>query len=228
MRAMILAAGRGARMGSMTENLPKPLLKIGEHYLIEYALFSLADHGVKDIVINVSYYAEQVKKALGDGARYDVRIHYSFEEEALETGGGIFQALPLFGDAPFIVLSSDVITDYPLKKLPAQPEGLAHLVLVDNPSYHPTGDFCLTDNIIHRGNADTFTFGNVGIYRPELFAHCQPGKFRLGTLLNEAISQQKVTGEHYQGLWHNLGTPEDLNNITVLPDIRQPVLASKI
>lgn len=210
MRGMILAAGRGVRMGALTENTPKPLLKVAGRYLIEYSILALTRIGVRDIVINICYHADQIKEALGDGSRYNANIHYSEEEEALETGGGIFQALPLLGDQPFIVLSSDVITDYPLEKLPQNPEQLAHLVLVDNPVFHPMGDFCLAGSQIYLAIQNQFTFGNIGIYRPELFADCHPGKFRLGDLLKEAVKNSQVTGEHYRGVWYNMGTPEDL------------------
>ncbi len=210
MRGMILAAGRGVRMGALTENTPKPLIKVSGRYLIEYSIDLLLSRGVRDIVINVSYHADQIKRALGDGSRYQARFYYSEEKEALETGGGIFQALPLLGDEPFIVLSSDIITDYPLQKLP-QPEKLAHLVLIDNPSFHPRGDFGLAETKIYCAeDHNPFTFANIGMYRKELFAHCNPGKFRLGDLLKEAVKNADVTGEHYQGVWHNVGTPEDL------------------
>ncbi len=211
MRGMILAAGRGVRMGALTEKTPKPLLKVAGKYLIEYSIASLIKRGVRDIVINICYHAEQIKNALGDGSRYGANFYYSEEKEALETGGGIFQALPLLGDQPFIVLSSDVITDYPLQHLSSDVSQLAHLILVDNPVYHPRGDFCLRDSTIYCAEQNEFTFANVGIYRPEIFANCQAGKFRLGDLLKEAVKKSQVTGEYYQGVWHNVGTPEDLS-----------------
>ena len=215
MRGMILAAGRGERMGALTEVLPKPLLKVAGHYLIEYPIMALAKIGVADIVINVSYRREQIIEALGDGARYGVTLHFSEETDALETGGGVLQALPLLGNEPFIVLSSDVITDYPLHLLPKNLDKLAHIVLVNNPHYHPTGDFGLVENKIYLDGEAKFTFGNVGVYHPDLFAHCKPGRFRLADLLKQAIAEQKVSGEYYQGVWHNLGTPEDLANACV-------------
>jgi MurNAc alpha-1-phosphate uridylyltransferase len=211
MRAMILAAGRGERMGHLTQDVPKPLLKVAGYYLIEYSLFALRKAGIHDVVINVCYHADQVKQALGDGGRYGVNIHYSEETTALETGGGIFQALPLLGREPFLVLSGDIITDYPLLNLPSEPKGLAHLVLIDNPAFHPGGDFCLAEQRIYYGSDATLTFANIGIYRPELFAHCEAGRFRLGDLLKTEIASQNVSGEHYTGLWHNVGTADDLN-----------------
>lgn len=210
MRAMILAAGRGERMGELTQHTPKPLLKVNGHYLIEYAIRQLQQAGICEIVINVSYLAEQIKTALGDGSQYNVAIAYSEEEERLETGGGIFQALPLLGEDPFIVISSDIITNYPLQQLPKDPKGLAHLVMVDNPSYHPQGDFGFQNEYLTMDTQPTFTFGNIGVYRPDLFSHCQPGHFRLGALLKPAIQQNKITGEYFSGLWYNVGSPQDL------------------
>ncbi len=207
---MILAAGRGVRMGALTEKTPKPLLKFADHYLIEYSIASLLHAGVRDIVINICYHAQQIRDALGDGSRYGARFFYSEEKEALETGGGIFQALPLLGNEPFIVLSADVVTDYPLQKLLDKPEKLAHLVLVDNPAFHPRGDFCLRDSVVYCAAQNEFTFANVGVYRRELFADCSPGKFHLGDLLKKAIRDSQVTGEHYRGVWKNVGTPEEL------------------
>lgn len=220
MRAMILAAGRGQRMGHLTSATPKPLLRVHDRYLIEYSIQALVNVGIKDIVINVAYLREQIKSALGDGARYGVRLHYSEEHEALETGGGIFQALPLLGQDPFIVLSCDVITEYPLQKLMQHPQKLAHLVLVDNPDFNPGGDFCLKDNVVLNEGEKRLTFSNVGIYHPDLFAHCQPGKFRLGDVLKKAAAEQQVTGEYYQGVWHNLGTPQQVADLNAVLDTR--------
>jgi MurNAc alpha-1-phosphate uridylyltransferase len=216
MRAMILAAGRGERMGELTSATPKPLLRILDTYLIEYTLANLVRAGIRDIVINISYQAEQIKTILGDGKRYGVNILYSEEEKRLETGGGIFQALPLLGNDPFLVVSSDIITDYDLTKLPRQPTGLAHLVLVDNPSFHPHGDFGLEDECITMQAKPKLTFGNIGLYRPELFAACQPGHFPLKQLLFPAIAAAKVTGEYYRGIWYNIGTPQELETVTTV------------
>lgn len=210
MRGMILAAGRGVRMGSLTDETPKPLLQVGKRYLIEYSIAALVRAGIQEIVINVSYYREQIKAALGDGARYGVTIHYSIEEERLETGGGILQALPLLGETPFIVLSSDVISEYALENLPQQPQSLAHLVLVNNPVFHRQGDFCLDGQRVYCGGSPTFTFANIGVYRRELFVDCKPGYFRLGAVLSQAIACQQVTGEYFAGQWYNIGTPEQL------------------
>jgi MurNAc alpha-1-phosphate uridylyltransferase len=213
MRAMILAAGRGRRMAHLTNEVPKPLLRVKNHYLIEYSIYSLAKIGVKEIIINVAYLREQIKSALGDGSRYGVTLHYSEELEALETGGGIFKALPLLGEDPFIVVSCDIISEYPLQNLIKNLNHLAHIVLVDNPDFHPQGDFCLQGKNVLCEGEKKLTFANIGIYHPELFTQCQPGKFRLGDLLKEAVRNKQVTGEHYSGVWHNLGTPEQLQAI---------------
>lgn len=210
MHAMILAAGRGERMGELTRNVPKPLLRVGDHYLIEYSIFSLQKIGVKKIVINICYHGDQIQHALGDGKRYGVEIVYSVEKQALETGGGIFQALPLLGSDPFIVISSDIITSFPLQKLPTAPQGLAHLVLVDNLVFHPHGDFCLSGQRVFMQDDNEFTFGNIGVYRPELFAGCEAGYFRLGDILKKHAKENKITGEYFSGFWRNVGTPDQL------------------
>lgn len=214
MRAMILAAGRGERMRELTHATPKPLLRVGDRYLIEYSLEALARAGIQEVVINVCYLAAQIVSAIGDGERYGLRIQYSHEDVALETGGGIYQALPLLGNDPFLVLSCDVITGFDLKQLPTSPAGMAHLVLVDNPDFHPHGDFCLLGQRVCLGKESTLTFANIGIYRPEMFAHAKPGKFKLGELLKYYIAEQQVSGEYYQGLWHNIGTPTDIKKYT--------------
>lgn len=213
MRAMILAAGRGERMGELTQKTPKPLLRAGGHYLIEYVIANVKRAGIKEIVINVSYLGEQIKAALGDGERYGVHIVYSQEKERLEVGGGIFNALPLLGDSPFIVISGDVITDYPLVHLPREPKGLAHLVLVDNPPFHQQGDFGLRDGLADLNATPKFNFGNIGMYRQEAFADCKPGHFKWRDVMFPFIEKGKVTGEYYQGAWYNVGTAQDLESL---------------
>lgn len=212
MRAMILAAGKGERMGTLTEQLPKPLLKIGDSYLIEHAIQALIKAGIKEIVINVSYRKEQILSALGNGSRYGVKLTYSIEEERLETGGGIVKALPLLGKDPFLVLSGDIITDYPLAELFNKPLRLAHLVMVENPSFKPEGDYCLNANqeIEMDCSGKTYTFANIGLYRPELFLDHQPVYSRLADIWQKALRQKQITGECYSGLWHNVGTVQEL------------------
>lgn len=210
MRAMILAAGRGERMGELTRSTPKPLLKINDRFLIEYSIRQLAAVGITEIVINVCYFATKMKEVLKSGRQYGVNLIYSEESEALETGGGIVNALPLLGDQSFIVLSADVVTNYPLERLLNKKISLAHLVMVDNPYYHQNGDFSFNDQHLIFPQGKTYTFGNIGLYHPDLFLGYQSKKFRLGDLLRSAIQQKKVTGEYYQGFWHNVGTEQDL------------------
>lgn len=212
MRAMILAAGRGERMKALTDKTPKPLLRVGDRYLIEFAIENLKRAGVHEIVVNISWHANAIKSALGDGKQYGVTLVYSEESQRLETGGGITKALPLLGDEPFIVVSADIITDYPLKKLTQQPLGLAHLVLVDNPPFHPHGDFGLNGKQVDVLSAPAYTFANIGVYRPELFDGCAVEVFPLSKLLFPAIRKHQITGEYYKGVWYNVGTPEDLQS----------------
>ena len=210
MRAMILAAGRGERMGKLTAETPKPLLRARGNYLIAHVIQHLRQAGISDIVINVAYRGAQIQQALGNGDQYGVHIEYSIELERLETGGGIFQALPLLGVEPFLVVSSDVVTDFPLDTLPLQPAGLAHLVLVQNPDFHPQGDFGVRNGYVDMDAKPAHTFANVGVYRPELFASCVSGHFPLNKILFPAIRAARVTGEVYQGRWFNIGTSEQL------------------
>jgi MurNAc alpha-1-phosphate uridylyltransferase len=210
MRAMILAAGRGERMGDLTAETPKPLLRVGNYYLIEYVIQKLKNAGITDIVINVSYHGEQIKQKIGNGDRYGVYIEYSAEAERLETGGGILNALPLLGSDPFLVVSSDVMTDFPIASLPQQPHKLVHMVLVPNPEFHPRGDFGLKDWFVDMDAKPAHTNANIGIYRPEFFEACSPGFFPLRQILFPAIRAGQVTGECYRGLWYNIGTTKEL------------------
>ncbi|MEJ2060650.1 MAG: nucleotidyltransferase family protein [Gammaproteobacteria bacterium] len=217
MRAMILAAGRGERMRPLTDTTPKPLLKAGGRCLIEYHLERLAAAGLCEIVINTAHLGAQISDYLGDGGRYGVHISYSYEgETALETGGGIYRALPLLGNAPFLVVNGDIHTDYPLPPPRLAPDDLAHLVLVDNPPQHPQGDFALRDGRVLETGQALLTFSGIGIYRPELFAACRPGTFPLAPLLRGAMQAGRVSGEHFRGAWMDIGTPERLERLDAL------------
>ncbi|WJW75916.1 nucleotidyltransferase family protein [Thiohalobacter sp. IOR34] len=211
MKAMILAAGRGERMRPLTDRVPKPLLRAGGKALIEYHLEALAAAGVRELVVNHAHLGWQIEQALGEGGRWGLKIHYSPEPEgALETGGGIFRALRagLLGEAPFLVVNGDVWSDYPLSRLPVEPQGLVHLVLVDNPPQHPAGDFALdAGGRVRETGAACLTFSGIGVYRPELFDDCSPGRFPLAPLLRRAMAAGRVSGEHYRGLWMDVGTP---------------------
>ncbi|HCU54534.1 MAG TPA: mannose-1-phosphate guanylyltransferase [Gammaproteobacteria bacterium] len=211
MKAMILAAGRGERMRPLTDHTPKPLLQAGGKALIEHLIEALAAAGFRELVINHAHLGERIEAALGDGGRYGVQIAWSREVEgALETGGGIHRALPLLGDAPFLAINGDIWTDYPFARLHRAPDRLAHLVLIDNPPHHPQGDFTLQNGLVRPEGGPRLTFSGIGLYRPELFQGCQPGKFPLAPLLRAAMHQDAVSGEHYQGNWMDVGTPERL------------------
>lgn len=212
--AMILAAGRGERMRPLSDSVPKPLLEAGGKPLIVHLIERLARAGIRDLVINHSHLGEQVERYLGDGSRYGVRIAYSHEAGGgLETGGGIFKALPLINTDPFLVVNGDIWTDYPFERLPARPAGVAHLVLVDNPSQHPRGDFALRDGRVHAEGEPRLTFSGIGLYARALFAHCQPGKFPLAPMLRAAMAQGQVSGERYAGDWRDIGTPQRLEEL---------------
>ncbi|QKT04367.1 nucleotidyltransferase family protein [Ectothiorhodospiraceae bacterium 2226] len=214
MRAMILAAGRGERMRPLTDHTPKPLLEVGGRPLIEYHILALARAGMCDIVVNHAHLGARIVERLGDGARYGVTLRYSPEPEgALETGGGIHRALPMLGPDPFVVVNGDVWTDYPFERLPAAPDGLAHLVMVDNPPHHPGGDFVLDAGWLSAAGERRLTFSGIGVYRPALFAPCRPGAFPLAPLLRDAMRAHLVSGEYHAGRWSDVGTPQRLEEL---------------
>jgi MurNAc alpha-1-phosphate uridylyltransferase len=210
--AMILAAGRGERMRPLTDRTPKPLLEVGGRPLIVWHIERLAAAGIRDLVVNHAHLGALIEAALGDGARWGVRIRYSAEGEgrALETGGGIFRALPLLGDRPFIVVNGDVWSDFDPAGLALPAHDLARLVLVDNPPHHPQGDFHLARDRLHADGEPRLTFAGIGAYSPELFAGCQPGAFPLAPLLREAMAAGRVGGLHHRGRWVDVGTPQRL------------------
>lgn len=223
---MLLAAGRGKRMGALTEHCPKPLLAVAGKPLIVHHIETLRAAGFSEIVINTGYLGEQIRAALGDGSGLGVAISYSIEpQEALETGGGIYQALPLLGNQPFCVINADVWCDYPRQRLRQHIlAGWAHLILVDNPPHHPQGDFALTRNGLLHGEAPNddggphhtladaprLTFSGISVLHPRLFSDAQPGRYSVVPLLRRAMAQGLVTGERYSGEWRDIGTPERL------------------
>lgn len=218
LRAMILAAGRGERMKPLTDACPKPLLQIAGKPLIEYHIERLAAAGFQHLVINTGWLGEQLPVALGDGSRWGVRIDYSHEGwPALETGGGLFNALPLLKHQPFLAVNGDVWTDWQPAdvRLPAtwRADTLAHLILVPNPPQHPRGDFGLANGFVS-GKADQqFTLSGIGYYHPDLFTGCSAGAFKLAPLLYAQADQGRVMGELYLGQWHDIGTPERLQQL---------------
>lgn len=218
MKAMILAAGKGERMRPLTLHTPKPLLPVAGVPLIEYHLRALVAAGFKEVVINHAWLGAQIEAHLGNGAGWGLSISYSPEGEPLETGGGIFKALPLLGNDPFVLVNGDVWTDYDFSRLPQKPTGLAHLVLVDNPGHHGKGDFCLQQERVSDGteSAATLTYSGIAVIDPALFDGCTAGAFKLAPLLREAMASGRVTGEHYRGHWVDVGTQERLAEIEQL------------
>ena len=209
---MILAAGRGERMRPLTDTTPKPLLRAGGKALIEYLIVSLAAGGFYELVINHAHLGDQLETYLGDGRRYGVSIAWSREPQgALETGGGIHRALPLLESDYFLVVNADIWTDYPFARLKRRFEGLAHLILVDNPAQHAHGDFVLRGATVSEEGTPRLTFSGIGVYHRDLFQSCVPGRFPLAPLLRTAMAAGKVYGEHYIGVWRDIGTVERLD-----------------
>lgn len=215
MKAMILAAGRGERMRPLTDSTAKPLLAVAGKPLIQHHIEALAAAGIRDIVINLAWQGAMLRAALGDGSRFGVSIAYSDEgDAALETGGGICNALPLLGEAPFLVLSGDIWTDYPLARAASSLSAgdVAHFVVVPNPEFHSRGDFGLRDGRMSAAG-ERYTYANVGVFSPEFFAGCKPVKFALAPLMYDWIGKQRVSGELYLGRWYNIGTPSQLADL---------------
>lgn len=213
MKAMILAAGRGERLRPLTEATPKPLIEVGGRPLVGWHLAGLAAAGVREVVINVSHLAEQIVAALGDGARYGLRIAYSREREPLETAGGIANARELLGPEPFLLVNGDIYCPFEFRNLLGKDlEGrLAHLVLIPNPPHHPGGDFTLEDGYIGNAPAPRYTYSGIAVMSPALVAGVPAGaRAPLAPLLRAAAEQERITGELYAGAWQDVGTLERL------------------
>jgi MurNAc alpha-1-phosphate uridylyltransferase len=217
MKAMVLAAGRGERLRPITDTMPKPLVPVAGKPLIVYHLEALLRAGIRDIVVNLSWLGEQLRQALGDGQRFGVRISYTDEGPvALETGGGIFNAIQHLGPDPFLVVNGDTFTDVDFGGLRSAAEDdvrsgfTARIVLVPNPPQHPGGDFGLEgDRVVDRDGA-RYTYSGIGVFAPGFFSGCQPGRFPLAPLLKRAISAGRLRGELFRGEWNDVGTPERL------------------
>jgi MurNAc alpha-1-phosphate uridylyltransferase len=208
---MVLAAGRGERMRPLTDRCPKPLLEVAGAPLVVHAIRRLAAAGINDLVVNHAWMGDRIEAALGDGTALGVRIAYSAEPPgALETGGGIYRALALLGDAPFAIVNGDVWCDYDLARLPHEPDGDAHLVMVDNPPWHPGGDFALAGDRVRADGAPRLTYAGIGVCRPALFDDRHPPRFPLAPLLRAAMTRDRVSGEHHRGEWCDVGTVERL------------------
>jgi len=211
MKAMLLAAGRGERMRPITDSLPKPLVPVAGRPLIAWHLGALARANFREVVINTSWLAPQLHAALGDGSPWGVSISWSDEGPVpLETGGGIFRAVPLLGPGPFLVVNADIWTDIDFATLSLENGAHAHLVLVPNPPHNSRGDFGLDGDLVVSRDADRFTYSGVGMFRREFFDGASGERFPLLPLLNRAIAAQRVRGELHRGAWSDVGTPERL------------------
>jgi MurNAc alpha-1-phosphate uridylyltransferase len=223
MKAIVLAAGLGERMRPLTDSTPKPLLQVAGKPLIAWHLEKLAAAGVRDVVVNTSWLADQFPLALGDGSRWGLHLHYAYEGPVpLETGGALWNAMTLLHDDAFIAVNGDIWTDYDFARLPADIDGQAHLVLVDNPPQHPHGDFALQGDRVASDDSPRLTFSGIGVYSPALLddwrsvigpapgADATPPRFKLAPLLRDAMRRGLVSGEHHRGLWTDVGTPQRL------------------
>ncbi len=218
MRAMILAAGRGERMRPLTDKIPKPMLEISGKPLIQYHVENLVQAGIVDIVINHAFFGEQIEAHLGNGKALGANIVYSAEgNQPQETAGGIFKALSLLGDKPFVTVNADIWTNFPFQNLLCVSDGLsngsAYLVLVDNPEHNSKGDFALSDEWVLNQGEPMLTFSGISVFTPEFFKDCTSGSTPLVPMLRLAISQGRVTGSQYQGRWQDIGTPERLSDL---------------
>jgi MurNAc alpha-1-phosphate uridylyltransferase len=213
MKAMILAAGRGERMRPLTDKLPKPLLPVSGKPLIVHHIERLAAAGYDELVINHAYLGELIEACLGRGEAWGVDIQYSAEGQALETGGGIFHALPLLGKAPFVVINGDIWSDFDLSKLALAADDLAHLVLVRNPEHNPQGDFQLIHGRLSAQQGIRLTYSGIGVYHPDLFEDCSSGAFPLAPLIRRGIELGRISGEQHAGKWVDVGTPDRLSQL---------------
>ncbi len=214
MNAIILSAGRGERLRPLTDTTPKPLLNVGGQRLIEYLIRSLVSAGIDNIIINTAHLADKFPVVLGNGEQYGATISYSIEPHgALETGGGIINALPHLGSKPFLVVNGDIWTDYPFTSLinKLTTNILCHIVLVNNPSHHLQGDFALTvSGMVLQKGAKRYTYSGIGVYDPQLFAGLASGRRPLRPILLQAITTGQISGELYHGKWSDIGTPSRL------------------
>ena len=213
MIAMILAAGRGERLRPITDDIPKALVEVGGTSLLERHLDNVKQAGIDDVVINLGWHGEQIAERIGSGARFGLNVVYSQEgDNILETGGGIHRALPLFGNALFVVVNADVFTDMPLP-LAIAGDKLGHLILVPTPEHKASGDFGLQGGLVANNDKPAYTFSGIALYRPAFFADCEPGRFPLAPMLRDAADRGQLSGEVYRGVWEDVGTPERLERV---------------
>ena len=216
MQAMILAAGRGQRLRPITDTIPKPLVMVGELTLIEHHLVRLVACGIEQVVINVAYLGEKISAFLGDGSRFGLELHYSVEENgALGTAGGIIHALKHFTEDPFLVINSDIFTDYDFSQIQLPDSSIAHIVLAPNPAHNSSGDYCLVDGIVQHPahpTQDTVTFAGIGLYRKAMFEAYTAEKNDLASLFEPLIRNHKISGELHQTMWIDVGNAERLTH----------------
>jgi len=221
---VLLAAGHGKRMRPLTNTVPKPLLKVGDHALIEHHLYRLAEYGFKNIVINLAYLGEQIRDQLLDGRKYGLNIRYSDEAQtgALETAGGLKKALPLIQSDPFLVVNSDIWTDFNFTKLLMPLKGVGRLVLVDNPPHNPNGDFGIDEtNWLNLESAGKLTFSGVALYKKSIFTSLGSGKCALAPVLHALITRQNLEGVEHKGVWVDVGSPERLTELNTSFELQQ-------
>ena len=218
MKAMILAAGKGERMRPLTDQIPKPLLEVAGKPLIAWHLEKLAKANFEDVIINHAYLGKMIEAYVGDGSRWNLKIAYSREGSPLETAGGIKKALPLIGDQPFLVINADIYTDFNFATIKNRNlnDCKGHLVMVKNPKQHPDGDFFLQNNQIELEGKERLTFSGIAIYQPKIFEdiNIEPVA-KLAPILKKLIGEKCISGEAYQGLWFDIGTPERLNEVNL-------------
>lgn len=213
MKAMLLAAGRGERMRPLTDHTAKPLIEVNNKALIEYHLEKLKAAGIQEVVINTCWHADKIVEKIADGKQFGLRVHYSHEQQALETAGGIANASHLLGPEPFLLISADIWSDIEFTGMTKPPDKKAHLVLVDNPLHNPDGDFCLENGLVSKRINSGFTYSGIGIFDPAIFADLPTKRFALREVLNKAIDRQQISGEKLQGTWFDIGTPERLASL---------------
>lgn len=203
---MILAAGRGSRLRPLTDLLPKPLIQIAGKPIIVHLIERLAEAGITKLVINLGYRGDQIRTYLGSGKQLGVRIQYSKEfPRPLETGGGVFQALPML-DNPFIIVNGDIATDFDFRALPKKINSFAHLVVTKNPPHNPSGDFTILNHQLLPLPKSPYTYTGIGVFSHELFINCKAGYFPLAPLLHKAAYQNKLSGQLFTGFWSDIGT----------------------
>jgi MurNAc alpha-1-phosphate uridylyltransferase len=211
---MILAAGKGERMMPLTKDMPKPLLKAGGQSLIEHLIHSLVSAGISDIIINTARFGYKIEEHLGACDKWQAKITYSHEgEKPAGTGGGVQRALPLLGPGAFILINGDIWTDYDFKRLKEVSGHPVHLIMVENPSHHKTGDFCLEESRVSLDAGKRYTYSGIGLYQPELFYRSAGDIFSFVPMLKQEIQAGRVTGEVYTGQWFDIGTPERLKKL---------------